>query len=81
MTGNGHETADADRHGTGTGTESADCRVTDEPAPPAIRTDHPAPDEGGETACLLHLVCADCGRLVTEPGARSCPRCGHPLGD
>ncbi|MFF4317996.1 cupin domain-containing protein [Streptomyces sp. NPDC001568] len=37
--------------------------------------------EGGETACLLHRVCAGCGRLATEPGARHCSRCGDELPD
>ncbi|MCX5380637.1 hypothetical protein [Streptomyces sp. NBC_00091] len=35
--------------------------------------------EGGETACLLHRVCPDCGRLATDPGARYCSRCGTGL--
>ncbi|MCX4529818.1 MULTISPECIES: hypothetical protein [unclassified Streptomyces] len=39
----------------------------------------PADGQGGESACLLHRVCADCGRLATEPGARYCARCGSPL--
>ncbi|OKI60534.1 hypothetical protein [Streptomyces sp. MJM1172] len=39
----------------------------------------PAPAEGGESACLLHRVCPDCGRLAAEPGARYCARCGSPL--
>ncbi|MFD3554695.1 cupin domain-containing protein [Streptomyces goshikiensis] len=39
----------------------------------------PAPAEGGESACLLHRVCPDCGRLAAEPGARHCTRCGSPL--
>ncbi|WP_405977249.1 hypothetical protein [Streptomyces sp. NBC_00158] len=37
--------------------------------------------EGGETACLLHRVCPDCGRLATESGARYCSRCGTALPD
>ncbi|MEU9714421.1 hypothetical protein [Streptomyces sp. NPDC047976] len=37
--------------------------------------------EGGETACLLHRVCPDCGRLATEPAARYCSRCGTALPD
>ncbi|MER7463764.1 hypothetical protein [Streptomyces sp. NPDC097981] len=37
--------------------------------------------EGGEPACLLHLVCPDCGRLATARDARSCARCGSPLPD
>ncbi|GLV96563.1 hypothetical protein [Streptomyces lavendulae] len=34
---------------------------------------------GGESACLLHRVCPDCGRLATESGARYCSRCGAGL--
>ncbi|MFJ3912548.1 hypothetical protein [Streptomyces vinaceus] len=49
------------------------------PRPAADRAPEPAP--GGEPACLLHLVCADCGRLPDERGARSCSRCGAPLPD
>ncbi|UQX04363.1 hypothetical protein [Streptomyces sp. RerS4] len=45
------------------------------PAPP------PAPAEGGESACLLHRVCPDCGRLAGEAGARYCSRCGTELPD
>ncbi|MEV6731153.1 MULTISPECIES: hypothetical protein [unclassified Streptomyces] len=41
----------------------------------------PAPAEGGEPACLLHLVCPDCGRLATERGVQTCSRCGGPLPD
>ncbi|MEU3727157.1 hypothetical protein [Streptomyces sp. NPDC031705] len=37
--------------------------------------------EGGETACLLHRVCPECGRLSTESGARFCSRCGTALPD
>ncbi|MFF5705083.1 hypothetical protein ACFY7H_21630 [Streptomyces sp. NPDC012794] len=37
--------------------------------------------EGGETACLLHRVCPDCGRLATDSGARYCSRCGTGLPD
>ncbi|MET9962214.1 hypothetical protein ABZ128_24690 [Streptomyces sp. NPDC006326] len=51
---------------------------------PRPGTGHPegtASPEGGESACLLHRVCPDCGRLATEPGARHCSRCGSPLPD
>ncbi|MEU8777899.1 hypothetical protein [Streptomyces sp. NPDC048606] len=41
----------------------------------------PAPAEGGEPACLLHRVCADCGRLAAEADARYCARCGTALPD
>ncbi|MFG2616733.1 hypothetical protein ACGFXC_03855 [Streptomyces sp. NPDC048507] len=37
--------------------------------------------EGGESACLLHRVCPDCGRLAGESGARYCSRCGAGLPD
>ncbi|MFE2142287.1 hypothetical protein ACFXA3_11165 [Streptomyces sp. NPDC059456] len=51
----------------------------------ALPADHgpeaaPAPG-GGEPACLLHLVCPDCGRLADGPSARSCAHCGGPLPD
>ncbi|MCY0960871.1 hypothetical protein [Streptomyces sp. H27-H5] len=45
-------------------------------APPA-----PDPAEGGETACLLHRVCPDCGRIATDRDARYCSRCASPLPD
>ncbi|MEV6793018.1 hypothetical protein AB0M87_13655 [Streptomyces sp. NPDC051320] len=35
--------------------------------------------EGGEAACLLSLVCPECGRLAQESGARFCSRCGERL--
>ncbi|MFJ6635957.1 AraC family ligand binding domain-containing protein [Streptomyces sp. NPDC091376] len=34
---------------------------------------------GGEPACLLDRVCAECGRLATESDARFCGRCGASL--
>ncbi|MGX2998556.1 hypothetical protein JNUCC64_30555 [Streptomyces sp. JNUCC 64] len=39
-------------------------------------TPHPT---GGEPACLLHLVCAECGRLAPDPTDRHCARCGEAL--
>ncbi|WP_329315537.1 MULTISPECIES: hypothetical protein [unclassified Streptomyces] len=48
------------------------------PAPTLASTFVPSA-EGGEPACLLHLVCPDCGRLADEPSARSCAHCGGPL--
>lgn len=39
------------------------------------------PAEGGEPACLLHLVCDACGRLDTARGAPCCTGCGAPLED
>ncbi|MDX2645992.1 hypothetical protein PV341_21010 [Streptomyces sp. PA03-1a] len=38
----------------------------------------PAPD-AGEAVCLLHRVCADCGRLAGESDALYCSRCGTAL--
>ena len=38
-----------------------------------------AESEGGESACLLHRVCDECGRLAGEPDARYCSRCGTAL--
>lgn len=43
----------------------------------AART--PAPDMGGEAACLLHRVCEECGRLTPGREDRCCARCGGPL--
>ncbi|MFD8948238.1 hypothetical protein ACFV0B_05210 [Streptomyces xanthophaeus] len=37
--------------------------------------------EAGEAACLLGLVCPECGRLATERDARYCTRCGTGLSD
>ncbi|MGP3970417.1 cupin domain-containing protein [Streptomyces sp. 6N223] len=34
---------------------------------------------GGESACLLHRVCLECGRFAPEPDARYCARCGTEL--
>jgi SAM-dependent methyltransferase len=50
----------------------------------AVRTDEGAPalpggsggEEGGETACLLHRVCPECGRFAETPGAGRCALCG-----
>ncbi|WP_170220479.1 hypothetical protein [Streptomyces avermitilis] len=44
-------------------------------APPAL----PTTGATGEPACLLHQVCAECGRMATESDARYCNRCGNPL--
>ncbi|MEU2154446.1 AraC family ligand binding domain-containing protein [Streptomyces sp. NPDC019396] len=48
----------------------------------AIRTPATgAEEEGGERACLLDRVCAECGRLASESDARYCSRCGERLPD
>ncbi|GAB2890498.1 cupin domain-containing protein [Streptomyces mayteni] len=43
-----------------------------------IRTARAEP-AGGEPACRLHRVCAECGRLAGESDARFCARCGAEL--
>ncbi|MFH8369808.1 cupin domain-containing protein [Streptomyces sp. NPDC018031] len=35
--------------------------------------------EGGEAPCMLHRLCAACGRMATETDARFCNRCGERL--
>ncbi|MBB4924434.1 hypothetical protein [Kitasatospora kifunensis] len=35
--------------------------------------------EGGESACLLNLVCVECGHLAPQAGARFCGQCGEQL--
>ncbi|MGQ4514448.1 hypothetical protein [Streptomyces sp. DW26H14] len=38
-----------------------------------------APAEGGESACMLELVCQDCGQVRGDTGAtRACEACGAP---
>ncbi|MFJ5548091.1 hypothetical protein [Streptomyces sp. NPDC093225] len=66
------------RHDTAPG-ESVTGRDAPDGVPRAVPAPVTGADEGGETACLLHLVCPGCGRLATAPGARLCPRCGGPL--
>lgn len=36
-------------------------------------------DEGGESACQLHRVCAECGRMNERPRAGRCEACGADL--
>ncbi|CCB72024.1 conserved protein of unknown function (plasmid) [Streptantibioticus cattleyicolor NRRL 8057 = DSM 46488] len=50
------------------------------PRRPAAGPPGPVPEpEGGDPACLLHLVCPECGGIPDAPGATVCPRCGEPL--
>jgi len=49
--------------------------MTIKSAVPAAQLEQP----GGEPACLLHRVCAACGRLAQESDARFCARCGTEL--
>ncbi|MCX5192621.1 hypothetical protein OOK31_01730 [Streptomyces sp. NBC_00249] len=65
------------RPGLGIGGTQAPARTATAPTPAPAST----PDEGGETACLLHRVCPDCGRPATEAAARYCSRCGGALPD
>ncbi|MEV6684759.1 hypothetical protein AB0N28_05390 [Streptomyces sp. NPDC051130] len=55
--------------------------LTVHPRRPGLGIGAPPAAEGGETACLLHRVCADCGRLASERDARYCSRCGSGLPD
>lgn len=41
------------------------------PRDPAVRH-----AEGGDPACWLDQVCADCGRIADRPGGDGCPYCG-----
>ncbi|WP_128374551.1 zinc ribbon domain-containing protein [Streptomyces cavernae] len=41
----------------------------------------PSESAAGEPACLLHRVCAECGRLAEQSDARFCSRCGTALPD
>jgi hypothetical protein len=41
--------------------------VLDEPAPAAAGA-----EEGGEAACWAHLVCPECGVIVSEGHAAGC---------
>ena len=51
----------------------------------AGRTASPAPrdggghEEGGESACFLHLVCPECGRVADEAPPTRCAECGAEL--
>ncbi|AEM83949.1 hypothetical protein [Streptomyces violaceusniger] len=55
--------------------ETADREMADPDPDPAPA---PAEPEGGESACWLDRVCADCGAIQdTAPFAR-CARCGVP---
>lgn len=56
-----------------------DAEAARDPAPEQPVPRAPAPDTGGEAACLLHLVCEECGRLAPGREDRYCARCGGPL--
>jgi hypothetical protein len=36
------------------------------------------PEEGGEAACFAHLVCPECGAVVTEGHASACRHAATP---
>ncbi|MFG2583319.1 hypothetical protein [Streptomyces malaysiensis] len=38
----------------------------------------PAEPEGGDPACWLDRVCADCGAIQDTAGFTHCARCGAP---
>lgn len=41
----------------------------------------PATEMGGEPACALDRVCAECGRIADAAPPTTCPRCGAPVGE
>jgi uncharacterized protein YeaO (DUF488 family) len=47
-------------------------RQTADPADPAAPADPARPAEGGEAACFAHLVCPECGAVVTEGHRAGC---------
>ncbi|MEU5272391.1 hypothetical protein AB0G77_28400 [Streptomyces hygroscopicus] len=51
---------------------------TDGPGEPDRRTPDPAPaePEGGEAACWLEKVCAECGAIQDTAPFDRCARCG-----
>ncbi|MFE0463928.1 hypothetical protein ACFW1A_32205 [Kitasatospora sp. NPDC058965] len=57
-----------------------------QPAPEPDRPDRsnrstePPEPAGGEPACLLALVCAECGALAEQAPPTRCRRCGAPVG-
>ncbi|QKW10497.1 cupin domain-containing protein [Streptomyces sp. NA04227] len=55
--------------------------LTVHPRRPGLAIRMPESAEGGEAACQLHRVCAECGRLAGERDARFCARCGATLGE
>ena len=49
------------------------------PSPPTARhraPDDEPPDQGGDPACWLNLVCAMCGRMSENEPAARCSHCG-----
>jgi hypothetical protein len=53
--------------------------ATGQPTPSLLLTPAAVPAEGGEAACWAHLVCYDCGSMITEghrPGCASAPPAG-----
>jgi len=51
------------------------CRIPGE----VTVTDVPDDDLGGDPACWMHRVCAECGRLADEDPPTRCPSCGAQL--
>lgn len=39
------------------------------------------PEEGGEPACMLPLLCPSCGRVPDGPRSPVCAACGAPVAD
>lgn len=52
----------------------------DEPAPGTAGPDADAADLGGGAPCYAPEVCAECGLLIEDRLANTCPRCGTDRG-
>ncbi|MBN9609593.1 MAG: hypothetical protein J0I11_09790 [Actinobacteria bacterium] len=62
------------------GTDSGEARAPVEglAAGAGNAADTDREDVGGDPACWLNRVCADCGRFVDDEFAEVCPYCGTP---
>lgn len=62
----------------GPGDRSRPASSSRERDDPRVSVDPIRPDEGGESACWMHLICPGCGLLTDDdPPPVVCPRCGE----
>lgn len=73
----GREPDTADGRGRGSGAGSDPAPGSSSGPRPVARS--AGPESGGEPACLLHLLCPECGCLPDDRTAPTCPRCDTPL--